>query len=90
MSTDAQRDNKNAPESGQHFTAPAHHFHEDLSRAFGNAAYEWSESDQDAINGRTANGFLQSNYQPDGQHMNSIPGTQVVYVSYASIGQSID
>ena len=84
MSTGARPDDNNAVESGH--TSPTH-FHDDLNRTFGSAAYEWSESDQDAIIDRTVNGCLQSNHH--GQ-LNPIAGAQVVYVGYASTGQSID
>lgn len=86
MSTTTPPDDNKALESGQPCTSPTH-FHEDLSRTFGSAAYEWSESDQDAVIDRTVNGFLQSNHH--GQQ-NPIAGAQVVHVGYASTGQSID
>ena len=87
MSTSALLDNPVLENDQQSVPPPpTRHCRDDLSRAFGVAAYEWSESDQDAIDRRTTNAFLQNN-RLNVPQMNPLEGTQEAYVSYSLSGK---
>ena len=76
MSTNPPEENNDQPP----FFISSHHPQEDLNRAFGSIAYGWSESDQDAVNSRTAEAYLRRSQHSNGFHMHPAGKKVILHV----------